>query len=243
MRKLQLTVVAFAATLAFVATGAASSKPPAATCSDGTIDSGTYGRFTVTGTCTFAPGATITIDGNLTIARGAILNDHAGVPASVHVTGDVKVERGAVLGLGSYDPTAQQQTVVDGNVVAHKAATLYLSFMTIHGNLVSTGGGDPTRNLPLKDITVGGNLIVRGWSGLWFGIIRDTVGGNVIVNHNVAADTSQLPGSDSTEIANNDIAGNLVCHKNTPPAQLGDTEQPPSRVAGETNGECENEQP
>jgi hypothetical protein len=34
--------------------------------------------------------------------------------------------------------------------------------------------------------------------GLWLGAIRDTVGGNLIVSNNTAADTSQLPGSDST---------------------------------------------
>jgi hypothetical protein len=240
MRKIQLLVlISVVAMLGIGAAGAAAAKPGHETCSGGTIESGTYNGFTVTGNCTFAPGAVVTIDGNLTVADGAILNDHAGVPASVHVTGNVQVGKGAVLGLGSYNPFAQQQTTVDGNIVANAPASLYLSFMTVRGNLVSNGGGDAGRNLPLKDITVGGNLIVQGWSGLWFGIIRDTVGGNVIVSNNVAVDPSQLPGDDSTEVANNPfIGGNLICHGNVPAAQLGDTEQPGSTVAGKKIGEC-----
>jgi hypothetical protein len=240
MRRIQLFVaISAVAMLAVGAAGAGAVNPGHGTCSGGTIESGTYNGFTVTGNCTFAEGATVTITGNLTLTEGAILNDHAASTASVHVTGNVQVGKGAVLGLGSYNPFAQQQTTVDGNIVANAPASLYLSFMTVRGNLVSNGGGDPGRNLPLKDITVGGNLIVQGWSGLWMGVIRDTVGGNVIVADNVAADPSQLPGSDSTEVANNPfIGGNLICHGNTPAAQLGDTEQPGSTVAGRKIGEC-----
>jgi hypothetical protein len=55
--------------------------------------------------------------------------------------------------------------------------------MTVHGNVVSSGGGNPAseRNFPIKDDTIVGNLIVQGWSGFWFGIIRVNVGGNVVV--------------------------------------------------------------
>jgi hypothetical protein len=161
------------------------------------------------------------------------------VPASVHVTGNVQVGKGAVLGLGSYNPFAQQQTTVDGNIVANAPASLYLSFMTVRGNLVSNGGGDAGRNLPLKDITVGGNLIVQGWSGLWFGIIRDTVGGNVIASHNTAADTSEEPGSDSTEIMTNHVSGNLICQGNLPAAQVNPNDGgQPNVVGGHKIGEC-----
>jgi hypothetical protein len=240
MRRIHLFVlVSAAAVLAIGVAGATAARPGSATCSGGTIASGTYDGLTVTGNCTFTPGAVVTVNGNLTIADGAILNDHAGVAASVHVTGNVFVGKGAVLGLGSYNPSAQQETTIDGNIIATQAASLYVSFLTVRGNLISNGGGDPGRNLPLKDITVGGNLIVQGWSGLWFGIIRDTVGGNVIVANNRASDPSQLPGSDSTEVANNPfIGGNLICVGNTPAAQLGDTEQPGSTVAGRKIGEC-----
>ncbi|HET7044069.1 MAG TPA: hypothetical protein VFI37_04400 [Gaiellaceae bacterium] len=244
MRRIHLLVaVVTAAALIVGVASATAGKPSGNACAGGTLASGTYGSITITNTCAPAPGAAITIDGNLTLAAGAVFNDHAGVPASITITGNVKVGQGAVLGLGSYNPTAAQVTVVDGNVVANKPASLYLSFMTVRGNLISNGGGTDDRNFPIKDDTVGGNVVIQGWHGFWMGLLRTTVGGNVIIANNTAADTSQLPGIDSTEVVNNDIAGNLICHHNTPVAQLGDTEQPPSRVGGNTLGECAHELP
>ena len=51
----------------------------------------------VTGPCSVAFNANITINGNLTVSDGAVF---AGFPSSVHVTGNVKVGQGALLGLG-----------------------------------------------------------------------------------------------------------------------------------------------
>jgi hypothetical protein len=45
----------------------------------------------VTGDCTFANGAAVNINGNLNVADGAILNDHAASSATVLVTGNVIV--------------------------------------------------------------------------------------------------------------------------------------------------------
>jgi phage baseplate assembly protein gpV len=171
----------------FVVSAAVAAPPGAYTCSGGVIPAGTYNGLTVAAGSTCAFTGTVQINGNLSVEDGAILNDHAGPVASVHVTGNVKVGKGAVLGLGSYNPAAQQVTVVDGNVQATQPGTLYLSFMTIRGNLTSNGGGDPERNFPIKDIT---------------------------------------------------IAGNLICQHNSPPAQIGDTSQPGSRVSGNKVGEC-----
>ena len=136
------------------------------------------------------------------------------------VNGNVIVGKGAVLGLGHYNPTGPHAATVNGNIVAKQPLTLYLGAITVHGNVVSNGGGDPTRNFPIKDDTVGGNLILQGWHGLWLGAIRDTVGGNLIVSKNTAADPSQLPGSDSTEVQTNNVKGNLICQGNTPAAQV-----------------------
>ena len=51
--------------------------------------------------------------------------------------------------------------------------------MTVHGNVISNGGGTADRfyNFPIKDNTIDGNLILRGWSGGWIGALRNTVGG------------------------------------------------------------------
>lgn len=218
------------------AAGAAST-----TCASGTIDPGIYQNVTVTGTCTFGAG-TVTINGNLVIAPGASLNDHALSTAYVHVRGNARVGAGGVLGLGTYPegPSAHDSSLVDGNVVANGAASLYLGGMTVRGNVVVNGGGDPGRNLPIKDDTIDGNLLIHGWSGLWFGVVRDIVGGNVVLTKNVAADTSTPPGSDSSEVVTNTISGNLICTGNVPAAQIGDSGGSPNVVRGHKIGQCAN---
>ena len=120
--------------------------------------------------------------------------------------------------------------------------------MTVHGNLVSNGGANPAseRNFPIKDDTVDGSVVIQGWHGFWFGIIRVNVGGNVIVA-NTSGTQVGLPGTefegilDSTEIVSNVIGGNLICHGNTPPAQIGDAPQEgggANTVGGNAIGEC-----
>src|SRR5581483_3254148 len=124
-----------------VGSSALASRPGSATCAGGPIASGTYNGLTVTGNCTFVPGAVITIDGNLVVEDGAALNDHAASTATVTVTGNVLVGKGAVLGLGTYNPFAPHNSSVGGNVIANQPLSLYLSFLTIHGSLISNGGG------------------------------------------------------------------------------------------------------
>lgn len=56
----------------------------------------------------------------------------------------------------------------------------------MHGNFVSNGGGTATRfyNFPIKDNKIDGNLIIHGWTGGWWGVIANTVGGNVDLSNN-----------------------------------------------------------
>jgi hypothetical protein len=255
MRRISVLLGSVVLMLAVSGSIAAAGKPGAGTCSGGTpgspevVPAGTYDGFTVSGNCVLGVG-TMVINGNLTIADGGVLNDHAsGQSATVHISGNVTVGKGAVLGLGNYDPTPPHNSaIVDGNIIAHQPETLYLGGMTVHGNVVSNGGGDPAseRNFPIKDDTIDGNLIVQGWNGFWFGVIRVTVGGNVIVS-NTSGTQVGLPGTefegilDSTEVVSNTIGGNLICHGNTPPAQIGDAALEgggANTVGGKAIGEC-----
>jgi hypothetical protein len=213
------------------------------TCGAGTISAGSHGSITVTGNCDFPDSGVVTINGNLTVADGAILNDHAFFhPATVHITGNVSVGKGAVLGLGYNRPEGVLgPNTVGGNVVANQPLTLYLGNTTVNGNVVSNGGGGDdaaTRNFPIKDNVIGGNLILQGWSGGWIGAIRNHVGGNVKFSNNTALDTSTLPGIDSSEVVTNTIRGNLICQDNTPVAQIGDSGGVPNTVSGNKIGEC-----
>jgi hypothetical protein len=204
----------------------------------------------VTGTCGFVPGAVITINGNLVVADGAALNDHAAATATVTVSGNVLVGKGAVLGLGTYNPGAPHNSSVGGNIIADAPLSLYLSFLTVHGNVVSNGGGGGVtgqfRNFPTKDNTIDGNLVIQGWTGGWIGVIRTHVGGNLIFNNNTSVINGlvdpPVPGevdSDSSEIMTNTIGGNLICQGNTPAAQVNpDDGGQPNTVGGHKIGQC-----
>lgn len=239
MRLRLLLLVAALVALATGVTAALAGGPGAGVCSGGLVQPGVYSGFTVTGDCFFA-GGSVTINGNLTVANGASLNAHAATFAVVHVTGNVLVGKGAVLGLGAYGPPdiAQTGTVVDGNIVANQPQSLYLSAITIHGNLISNGGSGPGLNFPIKNLIVGGNVVLQGWNGLWIGLFRSQVGGNVIFSKNSGNQTSESGLPDSSEVANNVISGNLICQGNDPAAQFGDSGGGPNTVGGETVGQC-----
>ena len=112
--------------------------------------------------------------------------------------------------------------------------------MTIHGNLVSNGGSGPGRQLPDQgrhDRRKPDRSGLDRSCGL--ALIRDQVGGNVIFSRNTAMDPSVVPGSDSSEVQTNVIAGNLICHDNTPTAQVNQFDGgEPNVVGGNSVGEC-----
>jgi hypothetical protein len=238
--RFRLTLAALLlAVVGIAATAAAGAPAGAGSCAGGLIAGGTYNGFTVTGTCFFA-GAPVTINGNLIVAPGASLNAHAATFAVVHVSGNVIVGAGAILGLGMFGgPTIPQTgTVVDGNVVADRPQSLYLSAMTIHGSLVSNGGSGPGLNFPLKNLIVGGNVVLQGWTGLWIGMFRSQVGGNVVFSRNSGNQIGENGLPDSSELADNVIAGSLICLGNDPGAQIGDSGGGLNTVGGVAVGQC-----
>ena len=211
---------------------------------------GTYGSLAVWGDAYVPAGKTLTVRGNLTIKHGACLD--AFTLGTVHVGRNIYVDRGAVLALGctpeSIGPVPPCGTTTTNDTVGHSIfadhpLTMYLDGNTIGRNVVSVGGGPGAHgdflNFPIKDNTIHGNVFLFGWKGLWMGLIRDTVGGSVWVMGNRAADTSTLPGSDSTEIQTNDISGNLICLGNSPAAQVNALDGgQPNHVGGNAFGEC-----
>lgn len=221
------------------------------TCSGGVLAPGVYNGLTVTGDCVI--NGDVTINGNVTIKPDAYL-DAAYLGTQLAVNGNIQVGRNATLGLGcsfgyhdcGFDPTAWLGAVtVNGNIVATQALTMYLDFTTIHGNVVANGGGDITRVdpnglvFPIKDNVIDGNVVVNGWQGAWFGIIRNTIGGNVTAMRTAGTRVDPATGDlDSTEIVTNTIAGNLVCLHNSPPAQIGDSGGTVNTVGGNKIGEC-----
>jgi hypothetical protein len=214
---------------------------------DGTAVSGTYQNLTLTGNHYVDANATLTVNGNLTIATGACLDAFS--LGNVKVGGNILVEKGAILGLGcspgALGPPFDQapckgQTTTDtvgGNIIANQPWSMYLTADTIRGNVVSNGGGpgvtfNPYVNFPIKENTIGGNLIVQGWQGAWAGALRNQVAGNLIFRNNNTANP------DANEVATNTVGGNLICTGNAPATQFGDSGGLPNTVAGQKLGQC-----
>ncbi len=261
MRRLML-LAATVALLAIALPGSALAAGPG-TCSGGTMHAGTYSEFVVTGTCNIGFGANVQINGDLTIANGASLNDHGAetwMHAQMHITGNVNVGTGAVLGLGWNSPQGDGTLgpdTVGGNIVAHQPLALQVGEVTVGGNLISNGGGVLStsaadfRNFPIKDNVIHGNLIVQGWDGGWIGLIRNTVGGNVIFSRNVSHSNPETgPGTDtdSSEVMGSTfgpisvpqtVGGNLICFGNVPATQVNPLDGgAPNVVHGKALGQC-----
>jgi hypothetical protein len=228
----------------------AAPAPRAATCSGGQISSGTYTQLTVTGACTVAEGATVVVRGNLTVAPGAMFD--AQTHSTVTVQGNVLAGRGSMFALGctpahpcngDETETAPTHDTVRGNVVLDHVFDAALNGDTIGGNLVVNGGGpgyslDPWIPFSMKDDVVHGSVLVSNLRTSWWGLIRSTVGGNVVVTNVRGADP------DSTEIVANTIGGNLICLGNSPAPHLGDAVEGappgygPNTVHGHAIGQC-----
>jgi hypothetical protein len=264
MRKTYV-LAGMAAITAALAVGAASAAgdTSASPCSTGTLQSGSYPGFTVTGTCSVPDGAGVTIEGDLHVAAGATFDARS--MSTVTIDGSIAVAPGGRLELGCdafapgcpNSPTFPPQPgdypadVVTGNVVANQPLTLRLDWTDIGGNVVSNGGGtgtDQFLNFPIKDNTIHGNLVVHGYTGGWFGVVRNHVDGNVDLSRIVSVvhplsetDPTPTPGadSDSTEVQTNVVGGNLICRDNVPAAQVNPEHGgQPNTVAGLRLGEC-----
>lgn len=235
---------------ALVATGAgagvaSASAPGSYTCTGGTIPAGTYKSLQVTGFCALPSTGTVRVQRNVTLAPGAVL-DAATQPSTLLVGGNVRVRRGAILGMGCSSETGCSGTTFDrvgGNIIATQAAATIIHNTTIRGNVTLLGGGgseDCSANSPLggpyfsdvEDSTILGNTKVSGLHTCWFGFIRNHAGRNVILHNNSYGDP------DADEIVTNTIFGNLICSGNTPAPQVGDSGGAPNVVFGRKLGQC-----
>jgi hypothetical protein len=252
MKVRRASVIAFAAGL--VVTGLTSAAqaagPVAGTCSGGDIASGTYSSLTVTGQCTVPEGASITILHKLKIRRGAMF-DAQGAPSDVSIGGSVIARRGSLFGLGCTPAhgcetgTTFSHASVGRNIILHHVYDAAINGVEVGGNVVSHGGGAgfvlPGDFVPfsVKDDVIHGNLIVSDLTTTWFGVIRSTIDGNVILRR------IHLDDPDGNEIVHNTIGKNLVCRDLDPAPQLGDAVEgaPPdygySTVGGRAIGQCE----
>jgi hypothetical protein len=241
---------------AIAATSSARAGAPY-TCSGGDIPSGAYAGILVTGKCAVPLHATVTVAGNLTVASGAML-DADSAPSTLTVGRNVIGEPGSMIGLGctaahggcgsgpdGVGPYAGESSsiVIKGGVALDHVYNAALDGLEVMGTVSSTGGGaglalDQFIPFSVKDDVIHGNLSVSGLTTTWFGVIRTTVGGNVVLTNIVGADP------DSNEVVHSTIGKNLVCTGLNPAPQFGDAVigapagYAYSTVGGRVNGQC-----
>lgn len=231
------------------AASAATAHP--GTCSGGPVASGTYTTLTITGDCFVPDNARIVVQKNLVVQPGATFDAQS--HGKVKVMGDVVAQAGSSFALGCTpahpcetdgDTTeVPSQDIVNGSVYLNNVFDAAINGDTIRGNLVANGGGpgyslDPWIPYSMKDNVIKGNVTVNGIQTSWWGLIRNKIGGSVVLNGIRGADP------DSNEVVANNIGGNLVCSGMSPAPQLGDAVggappgYGPNTVHGVATGQC-----
>ena len=165
MRRWQVAAAALMGTVAIlassgvaVADGHDHGADHALVCRGGDVSSGSYDALVVAGSC-FIPSGTVTVDGNLVIRPGALLDATTpgsfptpGLPGTLKVGGNLIVQRGAVLILGcGFSLTSGPLTLcsrstlgqdrVGGNIIAVGALAVVVHEVSVEGSISIIGGG------------------------------------------------------------------------------------------------------
>ena len=236
------------------------------TLQDPGVLAGTYaGNVVVSGACFVNAGQAV-VEGNLTVEAGGVLNATFALNdktkkgySNLRVTGNLYVGKGATLGMGCDptnspcrdDPNQKSPSLsswdwVDGNLVATDALGVIVHNSFIAENVVQQGGGGGYSCKPMgifvalkspvfsdyENVVVGGNFNIRDLSTCYLGALRDNVHGNLSVIDNKMADP------DADEVLMNYVNGTLLCVRNVPAPQFGDSGASPNVVNGSAEGQC-----
>lgn len=246
MSVLRSLVLAGAIVAAAVFAGSGSAKAGQAlqsvTCSGGSISPGHYDSIDVTGFCD-VPSGIVSVRHDLTIEPDAGLN--AIEAGTLLVYGNLNVDSGGILGLGCSPAVGCPFTThdaVNGTLNATGPAALIVHSATI-GSVSSEGGSvgvncnfDPNVGAPdyvtFEDNHIARGADISGYTGCWFGFIRNRVENGVTLDDNINADP------DAMEVVSNTIFGDLSCFGNSPAPHVGDSGGRPNVVFGRKLGQC-----
>ncbi|MGH9291796.1 MAG: hypothetical protein ACRDZ6_03325 [Acidimicrobiales bacterium] len=150
------------------------------------------------------PAGTVNVRGDLTVARGALLDAvapasggiGAALPGTVNVTGNIRVRPGAVLALGCgpdscKSPLGSTDDHVGGSITGFGALAVLVHSTTIGGNLsLLGGGGGPTvEGAPATNACLGSTTPPAPWSQdpnlahipVYSDLEDNSIGGNMTV--------------------------------------------------------------
>jgi len=165
-------VVIVATSLLLVGSASGSTSTRSAKCSSGDLNDQYQSSLTITGVCYVVNGSSVTVDGDLTVAKGAMLDAispggsailGSALPGNLTVKGNITVKGGAALLLGwCIEPnqgygyhncdTSQLGSADDhvgGNIISMNALAVIVHNVQVSGGItVSGGGGGDTCTTP-----------------------------------------------------------------------------------------------
>ena len=213
----------------------------------------------VRGLCLVRRGP-VAVSGKVIVTRGSsLIAAYARHNTHMNVAGSIIVHKGGTLILGcnphsfpcSDDPRPKHPSLTSSDRVGGSIIGLAALGIVVHNDWVghsiaqSGGGGGLTckphgvfalHHSPVysayEDNRVGGGMFIKGLRTCWLGVIRNWTGDSVHVVKNKAADR------DAMEVVSNHVHGNLVCWRNSPKVQFGDSRGMPNRVGKRAVLEC-----
>ena len=233
--------------------GVASAAPAPVTCTS-TLGAGTYGQVTVpaantceitgaattgpfvdNGTTLVDPDAALTVNGGMVVGANAIFAAPQN-SSPIDIEGSVAVGPNGVFVVGTEDPFGPPVNRIAGNVLGNGETSVQIHNAVIGGSVGLQGGGAdnpaadalsggfPLNFNDLEDNQIGGTVSVNGYSGVWAGVIRNQIGGNLVFTNNT--------NNDEFDIGSNVIRGLALCANNNPVVDTGESPGEANTVAG-----------
>jgi hypothetical protein len=208
----------------------------------------------VRGLCLVRRGP-VAVSRNVIITRGSSLIAAFGRHNTrMSVAGNIVVHKGGTLILGcnpQHFPCSDGKRLsshdrVGGSIIGLAALGIVVHGAWIGHSVAQSGGGGGLTCKPqgifkykhspaysdYEDNWVGGGIFVKHLRTCWMGVLRNWTGDSVHIVGNRAKDP------DAMEIVTNVVHGNLVCFKNNPKVQFGDSHGHPNRVGRRATLEC-----
>jgi len=204
--------------------------------------------------------------GPVAVSRNIIITRHSALIAAfgrhhtrISVGGSIFVRKGGTLILGCNphsfpcvdDPHPKRPSLVSADKVRHSIIARAALGVVVHNdwighNVRETGGGGgltcrpegPFRHVhspvysAYEDNWIGGSVWIKHLHSCWLGVIRNSIRRSANVSHNKMKDP------DAMEVVSNRVEGNLICFRNNPKVQFGDSHGRPNRVGRHAVLEC-----
>ncbi len=176
----------------------------------------------------------LAVNGPVNVGPNSLFGD-AGGNAPITVNGPVSVQQNGAFLIGFENPEAPLVSALHGPVTAINASTVQIHNTKISGPVKLQGGGGDNPILDalagpgynfndLEDNVISGPVTEIGYQGIWAGIIRNVISGNLTFTGNTDFD--------EFDIGSNVVHGNANCSGNSPAVNTGGSPGSPNLVTG-----------